>query len=70
MPESGMDWIVTVGVIAAIVSAFFALRSPMVRRKLGLKVLRSSRVDISATDATEADVSVKRSEDVSIKLGD
>ena len=70
MPDSAMDWIVVIGVIAGIVAAWAALRSPSVRRKLGLKIAGSQRVDFTATPKTEADVSVKKSEDVSIKIGD
>ncbi len=59
------------GAIAALISillAALALRTPVVRKNLGLKIRRSHSVDVVATDATKADIDVRRSQDVRIKI--
>jgi len=62
-------WGAVVG-LATIILGALALRSPKVRKKLGLTVRGSQGVEIGATDKTEAEIDIDRSQDVKVKIGD
>lgn len=70
MPQTTMDYWVIAGVVIAGVTLVAALRSPKIRKKLGLNVTGSKRVDANISKSAEADVTVTRSEDVRVKIGD
>lgn len=55
--------------LAAVVVGIIALRSPTVRKKLGINVKNSRNVKLAATDETEANIQVEKSSDVDISVG-
>lgn len=69
MPADFFNWMSLAIAAAALIVGILGLRSPKVRKLLGLKVRKSKRVEINATDKTEADINVDRSEDVKISIG-
>ncbi len=70
MPQSGMDYWVIAGVVIPALALILALRTPAIREKLGFRVTGSKRVAADISKSAEANVDIKRSEDIRINIGD
>ncbi|WP_081532702.1 hypothetical protein [Rhodovulum sp. P5] len=74
--QAALDWVnqnqavIMIALAAAtLIATVLGLRYPAVRRRLGLKIHRSDRVDVAATDKSETDIRIGRSKDVKVRIG-
>jgi len=55
--------------LVAVIVAIIALKTPAIRKKLGIKVKNARNVKLAATDQSEANIEVEKSSDVEISVG-